>query len=69
MKIGKVHNTHENIVNIGFNFVEELKILGFSVTNNFADNNSNFDAVIAKVLANAKFWEKFGLSLPGRINI
>ena len=69
MKIGIVHNTPENIVNIGFNFVEELKILGFSVTNNFADSYSNFDAVIAKVLANAKFWEKFTLSLPGRINI
>ena len=69
MKIGHITPTPEDITNLGFKIVGELKILGFTVTNNFDDSSHNFDTVVEKVLASAKFWEKFTLSLPGRINI
>ena len=69
LKIGLINNTPENIADLGFRVVSELKILGFSVTSSFEDSSRNFDTVLEKVLSAAKFWEKFNLSLPGRINI
>ena len=69
MQIGHCQPIPENIRNLGFSFVSGLKILGYWVTNNFEDSSINFDKIIAKISAMAKFCEKFSLSLPGRINI
>ena len=69
MKIGLTTNTPDNIADLGFRIVSELKILEFIVTSKFEESSHNFDTVLEKVLSAAKFWEKFNLSLPGRINI
>ncbi len=44
-------------------------MLGVSITNNFADIYSNFDTVKDKIERSASYWERFRLSLTGRIVI
>jgi exonuclease III len=57
------------VQNSGFQIVDSIKVLGFDITKNYEDLNSNFDDSIKKIKKTARFWERFKLSLPGRINV
>jgi exonuclease III len=59
----------EYVIDSGFAVATELKILGFKVTKNHADMAKNFDPAIDKIRNTANFWNRFRLSLPGRINV
>jgi hypothetical protein len=59
----------EYVAESGFAVANELKILGFKVTKNHADLVTNFDPAIDKIRNTANFWNRFRLSLPGRINV
>jgi hypothetical protein len=57
------------VYNSGFQIVQSVKILGFDISRNFADMTNNFNPVIEKITKIIRFWERFRLSLPGRINV
>jgi hypothetical protein len=42
---------------------------GITLTNSFADVFSHFEKVIAKLRSTSAYWERFNLSLSGRIQL
>ena len=56
----------QEIVDLGFNIVGEMTILGMQVG---GDPEQNFLDTLNKVNNQKNYWIRFNLSLPGRINI
>ena len=56
----------ENIAVTGFSIVKNLTILGLDISENF---ETNFNKLMVKIRGMVLFWEKFKLSIVGRINI
>jgi Reverse transcriptase (RNA-dependent DNA polymerase) len=54
---------------IGFKVTNTVKLLGFNITNTGIDIIAYFDEVIGKVSNIINYWNRFRLSLPGRINV
>jgi hypothetical protein len=46
-----------------------MKLLGMDITRNFEDIGDNFRHIKDKILNLIRFWDRFKLSLPGRISI
>jgi len=57
------------VVELGFEIVDKVKILGFEITNNRADITENFDTAIEKITKILQFWSRFYLSLHGKIMV
>jgi hypothetical protein len=53
----------------GFARTNELKILGFLITKNFAEISNNLIPAVEKIQSLIRYWDRFRLSLPGRINV
>ena len=62
-------NILENILGLGFNFVDKVKILGFEVSNTQQWNENNIQNATKKVRKLVQFWSRFRLSLIGKITI
>ena len=54
---------------LGFNCVEKMKILGIEINNNPENLSTNFDSCILKMTRICANWNRYRLSLPGRISI
>jgi hypothetical protein len=54
---------------VGFRSVDKIKLLGCDITRNYDDLQGNFRTIKEKILNLIRFWERFKLSLPGRISI
>ena len=54
---------------MGFEIVENLKILGFNIKADGTGLSDNFERIIEKITGIAGTWRRFNLSLPGRIAI
>jgi exonuclease III len=57
------------VLQSGFMVSDKLKILGFEITKNFRDLESNFQGALQKIRSLVTFWSRFRLSLSGRINV
>jgi hypothetical protein len=57
------------IPDLGFAFVDEMKILGFEIDAKIENLERNFDKCITKMRKTIGNWSWFRLSLPGRIAI
>ena len=53
----------------GFTVADSVPLLGFKITNNLANLTTDHEKTIQKIRKIINFWNRFGLSLPGRINI
>ena len=69
MLVGGADRLRENLQDIGYNITDRIKLLGFDIDNNLEDLTQNFDKAIVKIRNIISFWERFRLSVPGRINI
>ena len=70
MRIGNVQTRlPDQLQNLGFAYVDKIKLLGFIITNGDNIANLNFEPVTEKVSNIIKFWERFYLSLSGRITV
>jgi ethanolamine utilization protein EutA (predicted chaperonin) len=70
MRIGHLQNViSDELKDIGFEYVDKIKLLGFVITNEDNISNLNFEPVTAKISNIVKFWERFYLSLSGRITV
>ncbi len=70
MRIGDTSGAvSQDILDLGFTFTDKIKLLGFTLQN-FGDiTAANFEGVRTKIDNLIRFWERFFLSLPGRITI
>jgi hypothetical protein len=57
----------DDIINLGFEIVEEIKCLGVKINNRASNLESNFDPVCGKIRQLIGSWDRFNLSLPGKI--
>jgi hypothetical protein len=57
------------IANSGFQVVTKTTVLGCTIEANLNSLAGNFESVIQKIAKIKRFWERFDLSLPGRLNI
>jgi exonuclease III len=67
--IGTDDDPPEYVINSGFSLVNKIKILGYNVTREFTELENNFTEKLEKLKSVIRFWERFRLSLPGRINV
>jgi uncharacterized protein (UPF0128 family) len=70
MRIGNLDGEVTNdIKDLGFAFVDEMVLLGFKLSNNGNMLSLNFDPVIEKIRSSIRYWERFYLSIPGKIAV
>ena len=59
----------EEITNLGFSITNTIKLLGFSITNGENSLDGNFEPIKQKISSITRFWDRFYLSLPGKITV
>jgi exonuclease III len=69
LKIGTADVLPNEILDIGFNVVDEVTLLGLTVNRNLSSLTVHFDEIAGKVSRMIEHWDRFRLSLPGRISI
>jgi hypothetical protein len=68
MRIGNLNGEIEQeILDLGFTFVDCMTLLGFKLTSTGNILSLNFDPVLEKIRNSVRYWERFYLSLPGKI--
>jgi len=69
LQIGSASLATEEILALGFTIVDSIKVLGMDFKNSVTSLTDNFVHIMEKIRSSTAFWERFNLSLPGRINI
>jgi len=64
-----VPGLEEEVRAMGFNITKEVKILGIKITSELDSTDEIFRNVRQKIISLINFWERFKLTLPGRILI
>jgi Reverse transcriptase (RNA-dependent DNA polymerase) len=59
----------DEIRNSGFEITEEITVLGFKLNNLDSVFETNAEIILNKLYTQKRIWNRFNLSLPGRINI
>jgi hypothetical protein len=59
----------QDVIDLGFEIVTEIKCLGLTIDNRASDLHRHFDGTIRKVRQLIGSWERYNLSLMGRICI
>ena len=57
------------IERLGFSVVDKFKLLGVEIKQSLDNEAEIFSEIVEKIRSLALFWERFKLSLPGRLNI
>jgi hypothetical protein len=57
----------EWVLNSGFKLVRNTSVLGCDISSNIRDLHRNFEKTVNKVAGIKRFWERFNLSLAGRL--
>jgi hypothetical protein len=55
--------------NCGFKTVDCIELLGVKITKNLSSIDENFERTKQKIISKISFWERFNLSLSGRLAI
>jgi hypothetical protein len=69
LQIGRIAQLSPEILDLGFNVVQNVTILGMKIDNTLSTLTEYFDEALAKIMRIGEFWERFNLSLPGRIQV
>jgi len=69
LQIGRVSNLSDEIKNLGFVITNEVKLLGMDIDRDLNSLMVHFDDVAGKISRIIEHWERFNLTLPGRISI
>ncbi len=70
MRIGNLEGSIDNnIKRLGFTFVDKINLLGFTLQNYGDMTATNFEKINMKIDNLIRFWDRFFLSLPGKITI
>ena len=70
MRIGNLEGPVPNeITNLDFSITNTIKLLGFSITNGENSLDGNLQPIKQKISSIIRFWDRFYLSLPGKITV
>ena len=69
MPIGTTAPDDPTLLESGFTISDSVQVLGFNVSTHLETLTSGHENTIQKIGKIVNFWNRFGLSLPGRINI
>jgi hypothetical protein len=69
LQIGSVTPLPNDVLELGFNVVEDVTLLGMRFDRDLTTLTSHFNDVLGKVQRIREFWERFNLTLPGRIRV
>jgi hypothetical protein len=69
MQVGSLTEPSEEILNLGFSHVNEIRILGMTIDQNISQLDQNFTVIHEKIKISVAYWKRYNLSLPGRINV
>jgi hypothetical protein len=69
LQIGVVANLSDEIRDLGFLITDKVKLLGMDFDRNLSSLTNHFEEVLGRVNRIIEYWERFNLSLPGRISI
>ncbi len=69
LKIGSTDVLSQEILNLGFNITDEVVLLGMTINRNLDSLSNHFDDVILKITRLIEFWDRFKLSMCGRISV
>jgi hypothetical protein len=69
MQIGNIQPPSQEIIDLGFTFVESIHLLGMEIDRDLLHLDNNFLAVHNKIVNSVAYWSRYNLSLPGRINV
>jgi hypothetical protein len=67
--VGATAPPSQEILDLGFKFVDKFTQLGVDISNNLEDTGNCFDIIAKKIVNITDFWGKLHLTLPGRITI
>jgi hypothetical protein len=62
-------NTVNILSNCSFKIVDSVELLGCKINKNLTSMDENFERTKQKIISKVSFWERFNLSLPGRVAI
>jgi hypothetical protein len=69
MQVGRKVVLDENILSLGFNISDNIHILGMTIDSELESLDENFEKTLSGLKKSVEFWERYYLTLPGRINI
>jgi hypothetical protein len=69
MQVGSDEPIVDEIIGLGFDPKDEITILGMKIKNQMKSFEKNIEIMIDKLRQQTRFWCRFNLSLPGRINV
>ena len=70
LRIGNTQgDTPPEITSLGFKISTEIELLGFTVSNDDICTHRNFERVLEKVKSITRFWDRFNLTLSGKLNV
>jgi hypothetical protein len=69
MQVGLKNPITPEIAGLGFSFVDSIKILGMDIDANIENLDSNFNKIAVSIDKSISYWERYNLTLPGRINV
>ena len=70
MRIGDLTGeTEQRIIDLGFPFSNEITVLGFILQNSGNMIAKNYEKVRDNIFKIIRFWDRFNLTLPGKISI
>ncbi len=68
MQIGSLEPIPADVRPLGFDMQNEVKLLGLKIKNN-GNYDESIDNMELSISSQIRFWSRFNLSLPGRINV
>jgi hypothetical protein len=69
MPVGQLIDPSDEIVDLGFSHVTEIKILGMIIDQNIENLDQNFVLIHEKIKKSIAYWKRYNISLTGRINV
>ncbi len=69
MQVGNRVNPSQEILDLGFTLVDEIKILGMTIDHDIENLDENFVQIHSSIKNTITYWKRFRLTVPGRINI
>jgi hypothetical protein len=69
MQIGSADPVPDEILALGFDIQSSIKLLGLNIDSNCSNYTATKNMMEEKVISQVRFWQRFSLSLPGRISV
>ena len=69
MQVGQKAPITPEIAALGFSFVNLIKILGMDIDAEIENLDANFVRIATSIDKSISYWDRYNLTLPGRINV